>query len=259
MQLLVDIGNSRIKWARWDAGRVSAHGSAVHRDGLDSALGALIAALPRDTDRVLVANVAGSEVARRVTDAVRAHSGLAPEFVAVAPEQFGVRCGYSEPSRLGVDRWLAMLAARQAAAGPVCVISAGTAVTFDAVDAGGRHLGGLIFAGARLAADALDVQTNGIGATALAGEPPAGLALLGKSTGTAVGHGAMLALAAASDRAVRTVEAALGERSTVYITGGDAPTLRRWLETRAELRADLVLEGLALFAPGAPPTTGSRA
>jgi pantothenate kinase type III len=58
----------------------------------------------------------------------------------------------------------------------------------------------------------------------------------------------MLALAAALDRAVAAVDAALAARSKVYLTGGDGPQLRGWLETETELRADLVLEGLALFA-----------
>jgi type III pantothenate kinase len=76
---------------------------------------------------------------------------------------------------------------------------------------------------------------------------PRGLALLGRDTATAVGHGSMLALAGALDRAVRTVAAAVGT-PTVYLTGGDAPLLADWLETEVEARADLVLEGLALFA-----------
>jgi type III pantothenate kinase len=159
-----------------------------------------------------------------------------------------VRCAYSDPARLGVDRWVAVLAAFHAARGAACVLSAGTAVTFDAVDAAGRHLGGLILAGPRLAADALERHTSNIGATAPAGAAPSGLGLLGKSTDTAVAHGTMLALAAALDRAVRTVDAALGVRSKVYVTGGDGPQLRAWLETEAELRADLVLEGLSLYA-----------
>ena len=81
--------------------------------------------------------------------------------------------------------------------------------------------------------------------------PPAvahGLDLLGRNTDAAVGHGAWLALAAALDRAVATVAGALGAMPVVYLTGGDADALRGWLESRVELRADLVLEGLALFA-----------
>ena len=77
---------------------------------------------------------------------------------------------------------------------------------------------------------------------------PQGLDLLGRDTAEAVGHGAMLALAAALDRAVRTVADALSTDPMVYLTGGDATVLRDWLETQVEQRADLVLEGLALFA-----------
>ncbi|HEX5049327.1 MAG TPA: type III pantothenate kinase [Gammaproteobacteria bacterium] len=248
MQFLVDIGNTRFKWARLVHGKLTHHGSAAHRGSLEHALAALSDALPVDVARVLVANVAGEEVARRLTELARAHSGVMPEFVATAAEAFGVRCAYSDPSRLGVDRWLGVLAAHRLAGGAACVIGAGTAVTFDAVDAHGQHLGGLIFAGARLAAAALDAHTSNIGGTAPAGARPAGLDLLGKSTDAAVGNGAMLALAAALDRAVGAVDAALGARSKVYLTGGDGPHFRGWLETDTEQRADLVLEGLALFA-----------
>lgn len=248
MQFLIDVGNTRLKWARLVHGKLTHHGSATHRGSLDSALASLSAALPEDVARVLVANVAGDDVAHRLTELARAHSSVMPEFVATTAEAFGVRCAYADPARLGVDRWVGVLAAHRLAAGPACVIGAGTAVTFDAVDAHGTHLGGLIFAGARLAAAALDAQTSNIGATAPSGARPAGLDLLGKSTDAAVGNGAMLALAAALDRAVAAVDAALGARSHVYLTGGDGPYFRGWLETETELRADLVLEGLALFA-----------
>jgi len=121
-------------------------------------------------------------------------------------------------------------------------------VTFDAVDAAGAHLGGLIFPSTRLSAAALDRNTSNIGSTAAAPVVARGLELLGRNTDAAVGNAAWLALSSALDRAVATVERALGARPVVYLTGGDAEALRGWLETRVELRADLVLEGLKLFA-----------
>jgi type III pantothenate kinase len=248
MHAVVDIGNTRIKWALLDHGRLEQPGSAVHRDALDAALAALDATLPRMLERVVVANVAGEAIAERLRELVGTRRGARVEFIATAAQRFGVRCAYAEPARLGVDRWVAVLAAYRAAAGAACVINAGTAVTFDAVDAGGRHLGGLILPGARLIAAALDRETSNIGATEPAGAAPAGLDLLGKSTDAAVGNGAMLALAAALDRAVGTVARALGTQPRVYLSGGGAAQLRGWLETSVELRADLVLEGLALFA-----------
>lgn len=248
MNLVVDIGNARIKWALACGGELGARGSVLHLQRVDEAFAELAAVWPGDdVERVLVANVAGRSFAERIGALVRARYGVEPAFLAVERVTLGVRCGYDEPARLGVDRWAAVIAAHRAFAGAVCVVGAGTAVTFDAVDADGRHLGGLIFAGPRLAAGALERNTHGIGATAPAGEPPRGLGLLGTSTDTAVGHAALLGVAAGIDRAVATVRDALDAAPAVLVTGGDAALLADWVETPARVRADLVLEGLALL------------
>jgi type III pantothenate kinase len=248
MAVVVDIGNTRLKWARLEGGRLVARGSAVHRDSADAAFAALAAALPAKPPRIVAANVAGDAFAARLKALVAARPGASLELVATTAERFGVRCAYAEPRRLGVDRWVAVLAAYHAARGAACVINAGTAVTFDAVDAGGAHLGGLILPGVRLLAAALDRHTSDIGSTAATTAVPRGLELLGRSTDAAVGNGAWLALGASLDRAATTVAQALGVTPAVYLAGGDADALAGWLETKVEIRADLVLEGLALFA-----------
>jgi len=247
MTVLVDVGNTRIKWATLADGRLVRRGSAVHRGSLDAAVAPFAAELPAHA-RIIAANVAGSGMAERLAALVAVRPGSSLELVATTAERFGVRCAYADPSRLGVDRWVAVLAAYHAARGAACAVDAGTAVTFDAVDSAGAHLGGLIFPSARLIAAALDRNTSDIGSTAAAPAVARGLELLGRNTDAAVGHAAWLALAAALDRAVAAVERALGARPVVYLTGGDAEALRGWLETRVELRADLVLEGLKLFA-----------
>jgi type III pantothenate kinase len=252
MQLAIDIGNTRIKWAEVEGGRLTSVGHARHRGERERALASLAAVLPESLTRAIVANVGGDALARDLTELLKIRARVAPEFVAVRAEQFGVRCAYSDPSRLGVDRWIAVLAAHHLAPGAACVIDAGTAVTFDAVDARGKHLGGLILPGPRLLAAALDRNTSGIGATQAPGARPSGLDLLGKSTDAAVGNGAMLALTGALERAVAAVEGSLKERPKVYLTGGDADVLHAWLESEVDLRRDLVLEGLALFF-AAPP------
>jgi type III pantothenate kinase len=250
MTVLVDIGNTRIKWATLAAGKLVRPGSAVHRDSLDAGVAAFAAELPARA-RIVAANVAGTRMAEQLEALVAARPGSSLEFVATTAERFGVRCAYADPSRLGVDRWVAVLAAYHVARGAACAIDAGTAVTFDAVDAAGAHLGGLIFPSARLTAAALDRNTSNIGRTAAVPAVARGLQLLGRNTDAAVGHAAWLALSSALDRAVATVERALGARPVVYLTGGDAQALHGWLETRVELRADLVLEGLKLFADAA--------
>jgi type III pantothenate kinase len=247
MIVLVDVGNSRIKWAELEGRVIVRRGSAVHRDSLDVGFGAFAAALPQATRRIVAANVAGERVTERL-QALAAGRGIALELVAVTHERLGVRCGYDDPARLGVDRWVGVLAAHGRTGGAACVVSAGTAVTFDLVDAAGVHRGGLIWPGARLFAASLDRNTSGIGPTAEGGSPPRGLDLFGRGTDAAVAHGAWLALAAATDRAVSIAGRELGESPRVFVTGGDAGTLRTWLETATEERADLVLEGLALLA-----------
>jgi type III pantothenate kinase len=211
-------------------------------------MAAFAAALTERSPRIVAANVGGRAIEARVRELVAARRG-ALSLVATEAERFGVRSAYPEPSRLGVDRWVAVIAAYRAARGAACVINVGTAVTFDAVDATGQHLGGLILPGAKLFATVLDRHTSDIGPTAppTTGVPQ-GLDLLGRTTGAAVGNGAWLALAAALDRAAATVAQALGTRPAVYVSGGDAASLCGWLETAVEVRADLVLEGLALYA-----------
>jgi type III pantothenate kinase len=248
--IVVDVGNTRIKWASVaSGGALVALGQAAHREAPAAAVAAFAAALPSAATKVWIANVAGPELKRLLASAVRARLGIDPKFASVAAEQLGVRCGYADAARLGVDRWLGVLAAYCHAPRPACVVNAGTAVTFDAVDAAGQHLGGLILAGPRLAARALELNTADIGPTAVAAAPPhAGRPPLGRSTDEAVGFGAMLAIAGAVERGVRAVREALDSAPTVYLTGGDAAVLAPWLETPHERRADLVLEGLALLA-----------
>lgn len=248
MTVLLDIGNTRLKWATLVGERLVNHGSAEHRTSPDAAVAAFASALREPAPSIVAANVAGEPVAARLRALIRTRPGASLELVATTSERLGVRCAYSDPSRLGVDRWVAVVAAYRAAGGAACVIDAGTAATFDAVDATGQHLGGLIVPGARLLTGALDSGTSDIGPTAAAGNVPRGLDLLGRSTEAAVSNGAWLALAAALDRAVAAVANGLGARPPVFLTGGDASILSRWLETPVVVRADLVLEGLALFA-----------
>lgn len=245
--LAIDCGNSRLKWARFEQGRILGRGAAVLGDG-ELAFAALGAAVVPGVGRILIANVADDVVGERIAATVGAQAGAVPEFIAVQAHAHGIDCGYREPARLGVDRWLAMIAAKQATDGPFVVVSAGTAVTFDAVDAAGRHLGGLIFPGDQLIRDALATRTGRIGKIAAAGVAVKGLALLGRSTEEAVGHGAWLALAAAIDRACAAVTQSLSQAPDLLLTGGDAGALAPWLETGARVRADLVLEGLSVIA-----------
>ena len=248
MILVVDIGNTRIKWACVSGRGLADPGEAVHERIPGAALESLGEAAPGRPDRVVAVDVAGEGFVAAFTEMVKRRWDQVPEFVSTEHQGHGVHCAYADPSRMGADRWVALIAGFRLAAGAACVIDAGTAVTLDAVDSHGRHLGGLILAGPKVIATALDRQTSGIGETGGRSRPPRGAAVLGTSTDEAVATGAMLGLAGALDRAVSAVAGELDEQPPVYLTGGDATRLSPWLETRCEHRPHLVLEGLGSIA-----------
>lgn len=248
MILVVDIGNTRIKWACASGRGLVDPGEAAHERIPGTALDSLAEAAPGRPDRAVAVNVAGEVFGAAFTDMVKRRWDLSPEFVITEQQGHGVRCAYADPSRMGSDRWVGLIAGFRLAAGAACVIDAGTAVTLDAVDSRGHHLGGLILAGPRVIATALDRQTSGIGETGGHSRPARGAAVLGCSTDEAVAKGAMLGLAGALDRAVSAITGELDEQPSVYLTGGDATRLSPWLETPCEYRPHLVLEGLGSIA-----------
>ena len=246
--LLIDAGNSRLKWALWDGASLHAENHCALRTDPAGAVRTLLAALPERIEAAIIANVAGTWV----TDALRRGlSGVCarpPRFVATSAEACGVRCAYAEPARLGVDRWVATIAAFHLAGGAAMVVDAGTAVTVDVVAHDGAHLGGLILANAELMARALYRDTADIGHARVQQLPGRGGAALGRSTDEAVSFGAVWALAGAVSGALSESRAALGAEPRLFVTGGGAAQLLPYLPATAEYRGALMLEGLAIFA-----------
>jgi len=249
MKLLVDVGNTRAKWAVLADGRLSGSGAVLHRgvpsadwvNGLDSAAARC--------ERILVSNVAGPVVAHAIGEWALARHGVRPEFVRASREAGGIRNAYEDPEALGPDRWCGMIGAWQRARGPLVCIAAGTAMTLDAVDAGGAHLGGLIVPGCDLMIDSLLRRTSDI-APAAHRAPAAGSDMLGHNTAAALQLGATHALAALAVRTIDWVTGVVGTRPRVFLGGGDAARVEPLLGVEVEVRSGLVLDGLAVMAEG---------
>lgn len=241
MDLLIDIGNTRLKWATVEAGELGPMHATVHHDALPMDLHAAWESLP-PPERVLVASVAAPTVAAHLTRTGQARWGRPPVFVRPRRHALGVTLAYADPGQLGVDRWLGVLAAHQAHPGhPVLILDAGTAVTYDGLLADGRHLGGLILPGLDAMREALLGRTR-IPPPPEAGHPKVGWAT---DTATALHSGSRQALAALAGDRLRQLEATAGAEAILVLTGGDAERLRPRLEGRVCLQPDLVLRGLA--------------
>lgn len=237
MILLLDAGNTRLKWAAWQDGRWHARG-AVPADRADEPAAGWAALAPR---WVGVSCVAGDAVRARLETVLQ---GLgAPVFRLVSrAEGFGIRNGYARPEQLGSDRYAALVACQRLALSPCVVVGAGTAVTVDALTGEGQFLGGLILPGLGRMRGALREGTAGV--LAVTGD----MAEFPTSTGSAVETGIRLAAAGAVLEMQRRLSARLGRQAGIVLGGGDAALLAGVLGTPAQVREDLVLEGLRWIA-----------
>lgn len=238
--LLMDIGNTRIKWCYAGQGELSFEQSLRRDDaGFDHQLLCLDA---KNVRQIWVSCVAQSAVNASIREWARMHRLSEPHFVQSPAVAFGLKNAYPSPERLGVDRWLAMLGARQLVTTPVCVIDAGTALTLDVVDEQGQHLGGLIVPGLQMMQRSLMNNTGQI-----LMDQPGKLADLGANTTEAVQSGTHQALAALIDSKVMSLQARWPDLTT-FITGGDVGTLLPMLQVTAHHQPDLIFRGLQVYA-----------
>jgi type III pantothenate kinase len=245
--LLLDVGNTRLKWGVLEDGRVASTGSIRHQTLQESGFSSLTTRLPHDVERIFVSNVAGPGFAARLSGVLGIHCDAEIRFAQSRKSAFGVTSSYRRPRSLGVDRWAAMIGARAESKSALCIVDAGTAVTIDALDRNGLHLGGQIIPGLYLMARSLQDDTNGIGELRKRSTAPAtGMALFANSTERAVQTGALNAICGAIERAVRLMRAE-GLRPGIVLTGGGASRILKQLDSKILHRPHLVLQGLAFM------------
>ena len=244
MNWLFDLGNSRLKAAAWDAtcglGEVFAfpHGAADFMPSLQRFL-----SFVGPNDRCWLASVAGSDVTCTVAEALAKH-GNAATRARTKPECAGVRIAYAEPTRLGVDRFLGLLAAHARASVPWLIVSAGSALTVDLLDGAGQHRGGVIAPSPEHMRAAL---ASRFPALAYAGGEAHDFAA---DTADAVAGGSLGAALGLVERAHRQATRLLGVAPRVLVAGGGGPRLGEALELDVAIdeAPALVLEGLAVYA-----------
>jgi type III pantothenate kinase len=244
--LLVDIGNTRVKWAGCGRGGLEPQQAAVHRDwSVADWQRALFDG--RSIDRVVAASVAGEKCNALLVEAARNSGVNEVRFVASTAAACSVRNAYPDPRLLGVDRWVAVIGAYHLCGGACCVVDVGTAATVDGVDAAGVHLGGYIVPGPHMMVSSLHAGTTQLASYTAASGEQAG-ALLADNTREAIERGCRVALAALVDRAHADLARATQATPALVLTGGAAAEIKPWLVTPAREVPDLVLRGLACLA-----------
>jgi type III pantothenate kinase len=247
MILVIDVGNTRLKWAWLTNTGLSDQQAVVHRDAKPGIWTTALFDSGQRPQRVLVSNVAGPAMAKTLARLTRKNFRVDIEFVTAGREFHGLTSGYLDPSLLGADRWLGLIGAWTKARTALCVVDAGTAVKVDSVDSNGQHLGGLIAPGIHMMREVLMSNTSDI-AKAAFNSTPSLAGVLANNTIAAVSRGAVFALAGMADRACEVIEQSTGTRPKLFITGGDASMISGTIRTRGEIVPDLVLRGLAEIA-----------
>lgn len=250
MILLVDQGNSRLKWLLVDRGGVAKYKGVGGQEDLALALGG---AGPSGraglVEEVHVSSVAGAGQREALRQLVIERCHSEPLFASSSKREGGIRNGYKDPSRLGVDRWLAMVGARTHGNGPSLVVDAGTALTIDAIALDGEHLGGYIVPGIRSQCLSLGKHTAAVRTKGRIG-PASGW---GRTTDEAVTGGILLSLVALIERARVELESSVADTCPVILTGGDSDLLRGALSGQVIVDGCLLFRGLWVSScPGRP-------
>lgn len=247
MILTLDIGNSRIKWGVWKNAVLADSGAHDYmHETLEDVMANLWGHIERPA-RVILACVAGPAIEADASAWVRDHWRIDAAVFRTTKQFDGLVNAYEKPEQHGVDRWAAMIAAREMYKTPLCVISCGTAVTVDLVKAGGQHMGGQIMPGPDLMFDAIRQRLPGLShVTERRG--PDSVDVFANTTDAGLSSGIWTMLASGLDRACERAHEILGEDMQTLITGGAAHVLIPMLHFQVLHHPDLVLFGLYIAA-----------
>ena len=246
--LAIDVGNTRLKWALYDRPHpdavLLAHG-AEFLENIETLSEGPWATLPVP-DKMLGCIVAGDAVKRRVQEQMELWD-FTPQWVVASAAEAGLTNGYDHPTRLGADRWVAMVGARQRmlAMGqqrPLVVVMVGTAVTVEAIDAQGRFLGGLILPGHGIMLRALESGTAGLHV------PTGEVRPFPTNTSDALTSGGTYAIAGACERMVQHLRSHTGMEPMCIMTGGAGWKMAPSMSIQFELVDNLIFDGLLTLA-----------
>lgn len=246
MILELDCGNTLIKWRLLGSdGSLAVAGGVV---GSDEELLQAVQGMSAAPLVCRLVSVRSDEETARLVGALEQAFSIQCHCARPALELAGVRNGYEQYERLGLDRWLALVAAYRLSRTACLVLDLGTAVTADFVAADGQHLGGFICPGMPLMRSQLRTHTRRTRYADTEAAQALGSLCPGRSTAEAVERGCSLMLQGFVQSQLTLAAELLGESYEVFLTGGDAVLVRAMLP-HARVMPDLVFVGLAIACP----------
>ena len=246
--LALDVGNTRLKWALYDTPQPSATvlaQGAEFLENIDKLADGAWSELP-EPSQILGCIVAGDAIRRSVSAQLEPWDA-SPQWVVASSAECGVTNGYDHPTRLGADRWIAMIGARQRVLArgdskPIVVVMVGTAVTVEAIDADGKFLGGFIIPGHGIMLRALESGTAGLHV------PTGEVVDFPTNTSDALTSGGTFAIAGAVERMIQHVTKHCSASPVCIMTGGAGWKMAPSMSVPFELVESLIFDGLLEIA-----------
>lgn len=240
--LLIDVGNSQLKWVLSDQQEALSHQRLSKTENYLEALAATWQEF-ETVNTVVISNVTGVKVTQVLIDLCQR---LWPKVHCVTASAEETCCGvtnsYRHPEKLGVDRWLVLIASWTQSLKPLVVVDCGTAITVDALNRKGQHLGGLIIPGFSLMQRSLSENTFALSTGDAPFKPT-----LGKATEAAIANGSVLAAAGLVEKVIHDLEHTEGESFQLILTGGEALRLEQALDRSCVVDAELIFKGLQRY------------
>jgi type III pantothenate kinase len=176
---------------------------------------------------------------------VQTHWQKKIEFIKSSEGANGFKNGYENPEKLGVDRFVSLMAAWKQTKGSLCIVSCGTCIVIDAIDNQGQHLGGWITPGLMLLQESVIKGTTGCATVQLNFQPKTNA--IAHNTQDAVTQGCLRMAAEFINQTISELKKQLGKETKIILSGGDAQVVKPFLTENFEYIPNLVLQGLAEF------------
>lgn len=248
MMLLIDIGNSRLKWATFNQdGALSPQKSIAYKqaNSLEVSIAQSWLELEMPSQGVYIASVADKQVNELISQWILNSWGIEAVFLETGSADCGVINGYENPQQLGVDRWLALIGARAVSRDVTCVLDCGTAITLDILTAHGHHAGGLILPNDAMMRNSLLNNTSDLKQLIADSEQAGHYTLLGRDTQTGILSGSVYAVVGLLEYVLQRLEK--NNHVKLILTGGGASKFVPLIQRPCSYMPDLVLHGMAVM------------
>ncbi|MEC9205848.1 MAG: type III pantothenate kinase [Pseudomonadota bacterium] len=243
MKLLIDIGNSQTKLGVWNYGRLSNMSQSETKNFFKI----ISKYKTKSINEVYISSVISSVKNKKILNHIKRNFKIKPNQIKSTKTLFGVKNGYKEPSKLGDDRWCAIVGAYNLFKTPLIIVDCGTAISVDCVNGYGQHLGGYILSGFNGYSKSFS-NTDRLKKIKLNEKDIKNNLAYAKTTKDALLSGYILMVTSAIEKTFAQLRSKIKKSPLLILSGAYGKQISSHLAVRAKYEPYLVLKSLGLIS-----------